>query len=249
MTGTSTEYFRTLYRFGVHPTATRALMLLRINKHLVASRRQGQEVRAPENDYILCDFTTEAVLSFCVDKTQVLVVDVTDVIVDIITDCSHAQTCLVVDDSGPDKDVVAVSEWSDTSPPEHFIFGSMRCRRAMDWLSLWHKHKQGISLDMHDVEMNDLDYLNYVIVNKTRRNVRDVLLELTLPSTIINVSSSRICNEFLCNCTRLQYLGLASLTSVTQIGDGFLCLCSSLTSLDLSSLANVRKMTCRHSQT
>eukprot|EP00760_Papus_ankaliazontas_P013384 PhM_4_TR15703/c4_g3_i2/m.85044 len=71
---TVTEHYRKIFRFGFHPTATRAAMLLRISTSCISS--QGCEPTCHE--YLLCPFTTEDVLSFCVDTAQVLVVDTAD---------------------------------------------------------------------------------------------------------------------------------------------------------------------------
>eukprot|EP00760_Papus_ankaliazontas_P036635 PhM_4_TR8363/c5_g3_i4/m.14641 len=93
----ATEHFRKLYAFGYHPTATRAALLLRISAYF--SRSCG----APStHTYALCDDITKELLSFCVDTTQVLVVDVADTrLFDIITR-SNAPTCLVLDE-GPES--------------------------------------------------------------------------------------------------------------------------------------------------
>eukprot|EP00760_Papus_ankaliazontas_P021713 PhM_4_TR18725/c0_g3_i5/m.11698 len=126
--GRLTEHYRTLYGFGYHPTATRAAMLLRIST-LMSTHR------APTaTDFQLCTFTTEAVLSFCVDTAQVLVVDITDHSPDISS--GTARTCLVVDDDGGNEDVASAA-WSETSPPEHFIFTPMCYDRALDWVRQW----------------------------------------------------------------------------------------------------------------
>eukprot|EP00760_Papus_ankaliazontas_P008960 PhM_4_TR13950/c2_g2_i7/m.32198 len=237
----STEYYRELFGFGFHPTATHAVMLLRISKYL------SRDNDNTSNEYTLCALTTEDVLSFCVDTTQVLVVDITSR--DDADDDSRAtaRTCLVVDDT-PDCEVgVSVAaQWSNkTSLPVHFVFGTLRCRRAVDWV------KQSLltscndntcfSLDMRctdNVQYNDdICALNKVIVRSTRR---EVLLELALPLTITNVA--RIGDEFLHNCGRLRYLDISSLSSASEIGGCFLSDCSTLASLDLSSFTNVSEI-------
>eukprot|EP00760_Papus_ankaliazontas_P039075 PhM_4_TR9477/c1_g2_i1/m.2124 len=232
------EHYRTMYRFSFfHRTATRAVMLLRIGKHL-ASRQH----RVPENDYELCDLMTEHVLSFCVDTRQVLVVDITS----RDADYSHAiaRTCLVFDDN-PDSNDVARARWSETSPPVHFIFKPMRFRRAVDWVWEWDRSfitrycneaiDNGISLDMHHTD----SLLHSNDINKLKRFGEHVFLELALPS---GINVSRICDEFLRECSRLRYLDLSSVTKVSEIGDRFLEGCSALKSLDLSLLTNVSEI-------
>eukprot|EP00760_Papus_ankaliazontas_P040071 PhM_4_TR9837/c0_g2_i1/m.18093 len=222
----TTQYYRSLYRLGFHPTATRAAMLLRISNS-IPSR------------YQLCVFTTEAVLSFCVDTTQVLVVDITDKTSDYSSDT--ASTCLVVDDtldaSDDDNPDITSAGWSETSPPQHFVFASMCCHRALVWVWRWKSkftlEEFRISLDMHHSchNSNDMDTFNRVMAKSDH-----VLLELTLPSVI---TATRIGDKFAHGCNHLTYFDVSSLTNVTHIGDGFLVGCSRLKSLDLSPLSNV----------
>eukprot|EP00760_Papus_ankaliazontas_P001822 PhM_4_TR10620/c0_g1_i2/m.29143 len=111
---TLTEHYRQMFRFGYHPTATRAMMLLRISSH-VSSRPH-----AAPNNFQLCPFTTRDVMSFCVDTAQVLVVDISEEYSDLSS--NKAPTALVVDDDHNNRQVARI-EWSWSSP-SHFIFTS-----------------------------------------------------------------------------------------------------------------------------
>eukprot|EP00760_Papus_ankaliazontas_P006148 PhM_4_TR12920/c0_g1_i1/m.2480 len=84
-TTSRTEYSRETYRFGYHPTATRALILLGISTDMLGT----------EHEYCLCLLNAEEVLSFCIDEKQVLIVDITDG--DANFSRSTACTCLVVE--------------------------------------------------------------------------------------------------------------------------------------------------------
>eukprot|EP00760_Papus_ankaliazontas_P027580 PhM_4_TR3397/c4_g2_i1/m.64523 len=115
------HYYRQLFGYGYHPTANRALILLRISKYL-------SRFDTTANNYDLCDFMTEHVLSFCVDTTLVLIVDAETHFFDITR--SNAPTCLVVDE-GPNSTRVTTTVRTRTNPPQHFIFASMCYRRAV----------------------------------------------------------------------------------------------------------------------
>eukprot|EP00760_Papus_ankaliazontas_P008950 PhM_4_TR13950/c2_g2_i1/m.32201 len=120
----STEYYRELFGFGFHPTATHAVMLLRISKYL------SRDNDNTSNEYTLCALTTEDVLSFCVDTTQVLVVDITSRDDADADSRVTARTCLVVDDTPDCKVGVSAAQWSNkTSLPVHFVFGT----RVFHW--------------------------------------------------------------------------------------------------------------------
>eukprot|EP00760_Papus_ankaliazontas_P013381 PhM_4_TR15703/c4_g3_i1/m.85061 len=225
---TVTEHYRKIFRFGFHPTATRAAMLLRISTSCISS--QGCEPTGHE--YLLCPFTTEDVLSFCVDTAQVLVVDITDE--NGPSETGEARTCLVVDGNYQNEHLASTA-WSATSPPQHFVFASMPYDRAIGWVRKWVANdtvnKLGVSLDMQDTYSDDTDNINC--------GGDAELVELTLPCTI---SATRTSDPFLHYCTRLTHIGMSSLANVTQIGDDFLRGCSALTSLDLSPLSNVSEI-------
>eukprot|EP00760_Papus_ankaliazontas_P012899 PhM_4_TR15615/c3_g1_i4/m.68554 len=125
------NHFRELFRCGCHPTATHAAILM-----LISSTQQFPSSSSDPNiaaHYTLCAFTTEDVLSFCVDGTRVLVVDVAKDKGSDDFSSSKASTCLVVDDRGSIAPL-ARTAWSSTSPPNHFIFASMHYQRALDWV-------------------------------------------------------------------------------------------------------------------
>eukprot|EP00760_Papus_ankaliazontas_P021174 PhM_4_TR18654/c0_g1_i1/m.75767 len=217
-----TGQFRSLFRFGFHPAATQAAILLRI----ISTQPFPSST---ENDYHLCDFTTEAVLSFCIDPTRVIVVDVTKNPSDFSS--SNAPTCLVVDDLN-DTAPLAWTAWSQTFPPKHLIFGSMPYHRALDWLNQSKIPGEGcVSIDMLETHSDDSDPLNSVRYTN--------IVELTLPSTVVATS---VAEDFLQNCRRLTYLDMSSLTNVCELSDGFLCGCSAFTTLDLSPLKHVAKI-------
>eukprot|EP00760_Papus_ankaliazontas_P036426 PhM_4_TR8309/c0_g1_i2/m.24906 len=226
----ATEHFRKLYGFGYHPIATRAALLLRISTH-VSSRG-----RAPptEDGYQLCTFTTEGVLSLCVDKSQVLVVDITTETSDDFSKNS-APICLVVDDSHGSKNV-ATTTWSETYPPQHFIFEYMSYDRAFLWVQQWTENEtmedNGMSLDMHKTCANETNAVSSFHQSSS-------VVELTLPSTM---RATQISDNFLSYCTCMTFLDMSSLVNATQIGHVFLGDCAGLTSVDLSPLANVREI-------
>eukprot|EP00760_Papus_ankaliazontas_P025018 PhM_4_TR2457/c3_g1_i5/m.64696 len=146
-----TEHYRKIYNFGFHPTASRAALLLRISTLQFPSCAPPPVAPPPvANDYLLCAFRTEDVLSFCVDMSRVIVANIADECSDFSS--RAAPTCLVVDDDA--ERTVGRAVWSQDSPPKHFIFSSMRYRRALDWIRDWEKkyemYKEGISIDMHD---------------------------------------------------------------------------------------------------
>eukprot|EP00760_Papus_ankaliazontas_P038555 PhM_4_TR9183/c1_g2_i5/m.67747 len=150
---TSTEHYRKLYTFGFHPTVTRAVMLLRISKYLTSRLFQS-----PSNDYELWPFTTETVLSFSIDTTQVLVVDVSTPWQNPWRCDACPTTCLVFDDTPDSERVVRATYWFST-PPEHFIFAPMRFRRALHWVKQSNCEDgdkfNSFSLDMHRIDSMD----------------------------------------------------------------------------------------------
>eukprot|EP00760_Papus_ankaliazontas_P036637 PhM_4_TR8363/c5_g3_i6/m.14643 len=214
----ATEHFRKLYAFGYHPTATRAALLLRISAYF--SRSCG----APStHTYALCDDITKELLSFCVDTTQVLVVDVADARSDFTS--SDVPTCLVFDD-GPTSTYVAETAWSRTRPPQHYIFASMCYRRAINWVTQCNNNhanvkKAGITVDMRDTHFDETrieaDFLNGF----------SGLISLDL-SPLTNVTDFG-CN-FLKGCSGLTSLNLSGLANVSAIQRGFLRGCSGLIS-------------------
>eukprot|EP00760_Papus_ankaliazontas_P012315 PhM_4_TR15250/c0_g1_i1/m.25249 len=104
-TSTLAAHFREIYRgVGLHPTATRAMTLLRINTHF------NNNSASIANEYYLSVFAAAEVISFCIDSTRVLVADVTE-------DCSgllnsKAPSCLVVDDHRERTACVGTTAWS-----------------------------------------------------------------------------------------------------------------------------------------
>eukprot|EP00760_Papus_ankaliazontas_P022281 PhM_4_TR18829/c0_g1_i1/m.95934 len=142
-----TEHCRMAYRLGYHPAAIRALMLLVFNS--------GDTSRPRESDYHLSLFSTEDVLLFCVDRTEVLVVNITD---GDPRSTACTRTFLLVDDDDS-KDVARIREWNKTSLPHHCIFSSMCYDRALDWCT--HNHcmielsEEGVSFDMRDTSYPD----------------------------------------------------------------------------------------------
>eukprot|EP00760_Papus_ankaliazontas_P022589 PhM_4_TR18885/c2_g2_i1/m.76530 len=245
-----TEYFRKLHRFGFHATATRAAMILRISSQPFPSRSPDPVVA---HGYSLCVFTTEDVLSFCVDATCVLVVDVSRK--DTNFSSSDATTCLVVDDHC-ESTSLSRTTWSRASPPTHFIFGSMCYRRALDWfLQSNVRGRRSLTIDMRNTYSNERGTFD-----STRSRS---IVELTLPSTpatsipdsflwcnsrLTSVDMSTLTNvtkiglNFLYGCARLPSLDLSAMTNVREIGGSFLYGCMALSSVDLSPLANVRKI-------
>eukprot|EP00760_Papus_ankaliazontas_P026306 PhM_4_TR3022/c2_g2_i2/m.46590 len=236
-----TEYYRKLYRFGFHPTATRAMMLLRISTHIYSRS-------APTaNGYRLCPFSAETdILSFCIDITQVLFANIAD-----INNASHGTTCLVVDDSDEYKCVPPHKgrgnrrmkrppRWSQTSPPHHFIFGSISYQRALKWFSTWTVNsameQEGISIDMHDTKSDDKGVGTFGCSFASQHSH---VVELTLPST---VSATCLSDNFLQDCSCLSYLDVSPLKNVTKIGNYFLSNCSALTAVDLRPLVNVTEI-------
>eukprot|EP00760_Papus_ankaliazontas_P008263 PhM_4_TR13715/c2_g2_i1/m.29246 len=224
---TRTEHYRKVHRFGYHPAATRALMLLRISADMPSHSDHGAS-----GFQLCCIFTTEDVVSFCVDVTQVLVVDITNSAADLSS--RPAPTlCLVVDDD-PENEDVAPAAWSETSPPEHFIFACMCYDRALDWVRQWVVNdvmdENGISLDMRNT------YSEKKTDTFSAVEPMSLVVELTLPSTI---RATCINEKFLSCCAHLTFLDTSSLTNVTQIGPCFLEGCAALRSLDLSPFRNV----------
>eukprot|EP00760_Papus_ankaliazontas_P032926 PhM_4_TR6083/c0_g1_i1/m.74633 len=220
-----TEYCRKMYGFGFHPTATRALMLLGISTHVSRA-----------NEYLLCPFTTKDILPFCIDPTQVLVVDISQE----YYGWSKRQpfTCLVVDDD-PESAHIAADTWSRSSPPQHFVFASMCFHRALDWVRKWKQRRwrgcdamkrKGVSLDMHNTHAEKVGTFGCAFPSQCH------LVELTLPST---VSATCVSDSFFSGCSALTSVDLSPLTNVTMVRYHFLHGCSALTSLDLTSLANV----------
>eukprot|EP00760_Papus_ankaliazontas_P012904 PhM_4_TR15615/c3_g1_i9/m.68566 len=212
------NHFRELFRCGYHPTATRAAILM-----LISSTQQFPSSSSDPNiaaHYTLCAFTTEDVLSFCVDGTRVLVVDVAGKGSNFLS--SDAPTCLVVDDDRASAPLTRTA-WSSTSPPNHFIFASMHYQRALDWV----QQQQSKSL-----------------TNVTQ--IGDRFLRKCSALSSLDLSPLTTAREigrcFLYGCSGLTSLMSLSLTNVTKIGDHFLRGCSTLTSLDLSPLARVRKI-------
>eukprot|EP00760_Papus_ankaliazontas_P004674 PhM_4_TR12020/c0_g1_i1/m.48502 len=229
-----TERFRELFRFGFNPTATRAAMLLRISTQRFAGSHNQSESNNITNDYHLCVFTTEDVLSFCVDVTQVLVVDVSDKDSDF-SSSNAPTTCLVVDDDPGCSSSLATLAWDQTtSPPTHFIFASMRYHRALDWFQKQMKRlpdEARLSVDMYNTFSSERGTLNCIRDSK--------IVELTLPCT---VAATSIAEDFLQCCTQLTYLDMKSLTNVATVPNNFLCGCSALALVDLSSLTNVHSV-------
>eukprot|EP00760_Papus_ankaliazontas_P027712 PhM_4_TR3421/c0_g1_i3/m.425 len=204
--------------------STRAMTLLRVSTH-------SSSPRAPiDSNYRLCIFSTEYVLSFCVDVTRVLVVDISEEHPDFSS--RHAPTCLVVDDHGEAKHVSAATAWSPSCPPQHFIFAPMHYDRAHDWVRQWQRNDamklKGISVDMHDTYTDACGAFDSI--------PSLCLVEFTLPST---VSATCISDNFLSCCARLTHLDLSPFTNVRKIGRNFLRSGSALASLDLSPLTNV----------
>eukprot|EP00760_Papus_ankaliazontas_P000531 PhM_4_TR10092/c3_g1_i4/m.19699 len=229
MSNNLTQHFREMFRFGYNPTAARAVhLLLRIDT------QQGPSVAS---EYRLCPFTTEHVLSFCVDTTRVVVVDVSE---DLDVSSSTAATCLVVDNHSRANTPITTTAWSPTTPPRHFIFAPIMCYdRALDWMRQWETNGEmvagGVSIDMHDTYA-DSDKLDNLITPVQSLNV----VELTLPST---APATCLAESFLCGCTRLTYLNMLSLTNVREIGHGFLDGCSALGSVDLSPVTGICEIT------
>eukprot|EP00760_Papus_ankaliazontas_P022419 PhM_4_TR18850/c1_g1_i1/m.43449 len=128
--------------------------------------------------------------------------------------------------------------WSQTSPPEHFIFTSMSFDRAVDWVQLWRENEEmqrrGISVDMHDTYSDDESNDTFSCLLPSAS-----LVALTLPSSVL---ATHIERNFLSNCCRLTYLDMSALTNVASIGTGFLRNCAALPSVDLSRLLNVRQI-------
>eukprot|EP00760_Papus_ankaliazontas_P033094 PhM_4_TR6175/c0_g1_i3/m.48087 len=103
--------------------------------HQQAPHQRQAQAPVP-NNYELCPFTTEAVLSFSVDRTQVCVISRRYKPRNPWGFDSDPKTCLVVDDT-PDSEAVARTYWFSNAPPEHYNFEPMCFRRALDWLKQW----------------------------------------------------------------------------------------------------------------
>eukprot|EP00760_Papus_ankaliazontas_P000405 PhM_4_TR10066/c3_g2_i1/m.25800 len=187
-----TEHFRKMFDRGFHPTASRAAMLLRMSTY------------DPINiEYSLCAFTTEHVLSFCVDANLVLVGDVTEESWDVLS--GDASVCLIVDDHEK-SDVVSRTAWT---PLSHIIFAAMSYRRALEWL--WQndvRSRPGMSIDMYNTYADEKGpFMPFSSMQ---------VLELALPST---VAATSIPNGFLRYSSRLKFIDLSSsLTNVSEIG-------------------------------
>eukprot|EP00760_Papus_ankaliazontas_P028148 PhM_4_TR3553/c1_g1_i2/m.67854 len=220
---TLTEHFREVFALGLHPTASRAATLLTISTCVPP---------IANSDYSLSTFTTEHVLAFCIDATQVIEVDISGKRNNTDFSCSKAPTCIVHDRN---KSRVTRTQWSDSCPPTHFIFTSMASHRALAWIRKWRENTEmervGVSADMRDTY-----YVNGrpFFVDVQSKN----LVELTLPCAAL----ATIPADFLRLCTRLTYVDMSSLTNVREIGDRFLQDCTTLTCLDLSPLTNVSKI-------
>eukprot|EP00760_Papus_ankaliazontas_P039477 PhM_4_TR9581/c1_g1_i2/m.92456 len=214
--------------FGYHPTAIRAALLLRISTYISNSCSTPNT-----HKYTLCNDTTKEVLLFCVDTTQMIVVDVADERSDFTS--SNAPTCLVLE-KRPGSTCVAETAWSLTTPPQHFIFTSMCYRRALDWVKQWKNvdamQKVGITVDMRNTYLDETHIVDFL-------SGYSRFLSLDL-SPLTNVT--RIGPWFLGQCSGLTTLDLSPLANVMEIGDGFLSYCSGLSSLDLSPLTKLTKI-------
>eukprot|EP00760_Papus_ankaliazontas_P008265 PhM_4_TR13715/c2_g3_i1/m.29243 len=254
-----TEHYRKVYRFGLHPTAARVLMLLRMT-HIISSCGASTVT-----EYRLCPFSAEDVLSFCIDRTQVCIVDISR---ENGLSSDVAPTCLVVDDDSNNA-AVATATWCQSSPLYHFVFAPMAYRRALLWVQRWQKkdyyrpmEHNGISLDMYATHSDEGNVFDCVLSSQPNSFV-----ELSLPSTVsatclsddflyehdgltyLDASSSlinvtKIGDHVLDGCSGLKSLDLTALKNVTHIGDWFIAGCSGLTSLDLSPLSNVHHVGC-----
>eukprot|EP00760_Papus_ankaliazontas_P036780 PhM_4_TR8390/c1_g4_i3/m.62551 len=239
-----TEHFRKLFRFGFHPTATRAVLLLRISSHISGRRApttnnfQRRSEPIIHNDYSLCDFTTEEILSFCIDTTRVFVVDAGDKFL-----FSAAPTWLVVDDH--DETTTRRQKRKKLRlggargrgrgqghVHNHFIFASMAYSRAIDWLKQSKiPENSTVSIDMYNTYSDERGPFDGLLQDNDLR-----IVELTLPST---VAATSIVEKFLSG-VGIAYLDVSSLTNVRELADHFLQRCSRLTSVDLSGLSDVR---------
>eukprot|EP00760_Papus_ankaliazontas_P026300 PhM_4_TR3021/c6_g2_i2/m.41479 len=114
-------HYRNMYGFGFHPTATRALFILRMSTHFFKRRRPLTN----SNEYRLCPFGGEHVLSFCIDTTRVLVLDISDPSAGGLIPRSEAATTFLVFDENGDSRPVAKIAWSRTPLPRHFMFARM----------------------------------------------------------------------------------------------------------------------------
>eukprot|EP00760_Papus_ankaliazontas_P023662 PhM_4_TR2078/c1_g2_i5/m.47596 len=103
------EELREVFCMGFHPTASRAVTLISI-----------------ANEHCLCPFTVQHVLSFCVDATRVLVVDISGEEQSDVPAGSGPPTCVVVVDDHP-RQRPSRRPWSESTPPKHFIFFSRQC--------------------------------------------------------------------------------------------------------------------------
>eukprot|EP00760_Papus_ankaliazontas_P001259 PhM_4_TR10436/c5_g3_i2/m.77971 len=227
---TLTEHYRQMFRFGYHPTATRAVMLLCIRSHV------SGHPRATTNNFQLSPFTIEDVLSFCVDAAQVLIVDITDEFSDL-SSSSEATTALVVADDGETRQDEPI-RWNHASPT-HFIFTSMSYGGAVVWVQHWQINDEmktkGISIDMHETYCNECDPFHSGLPSACL----GTLVELSLPATI---SATSIAHRLLSNFPRLRSVDMSALTNITEIKNEFLNGCSALESLDLSPLANLTRI-------
>eukprot|EP00760_Papus_ankaliazontas_P026299 PhM_4_TR3021/c6_g2_i1/m.41476 len=176
-------HYRNMYGFGFHPTATRALFILRMSTHFFKRRRPLTN----SNEYRLCPFGGEHVLSFCIDTTRVLVLDISDPSAGgLIPRCEATTMCLVVDDNAETQPVVKIA-WSWL--PRHFMFARMSYHRALDWVRQWDvtklmnetdSEKGGLSVDLHDT----YDSSDNADAPFGRSFLSQCLVELTLPSTM-----------------------------------------------------------------
>eukprot|EP00760_Papus_ankaliazontas_P036624 PhM_4_TR8363/c4_g1_i1/m.14653 len=106
-------------------------MLLRISTQQSLSRSEPTSI---VSDYHLCPFSTEDVLSFCIDATRVLVVDITSIDSDFsrrrrpnVSCCRRPrrELCFGVDCMEPDLAAPALHLWIDVLPPRTGLGSAM----------------------------------------------------------------------------------------------------------------------------
>eukprot|EP00760_Papus_ankaliazontas_P003856 PhM_4_TR11657/c0_g2_i3/m.16453 len=243
------EHYRKLFQFGFHVTASRALLLLHFSKiYPIHSICHDGCI------YHLCSMDTEVVLSFCIDATHILLVDITQPLDNVpsyrTTSINRSQAvCLAVDD----HPCVGITKWIEERPSLSFEFitfcAPISYDRAFDWIKDWENVRvveRGVYIDFHDSTNSCHRHCNYAFGD----NIKLPIFELALPSsTTSNFTTTSLPDSFLKGCAHLTSVKLSSLTVnnnnnnvITSIGDGFLSGCRSLTYVDLSPLSDIRQI-------
>eukprot|EP00760_Papus_ankaliazontas_P003858 PhM_4_TR11657/c0_g2_i5/m.16443 len=206
------EHYRKLFQFGFHVTASRALLLLHFSKiYPIHSICHDGCI------YHLCSMDTEVVLSFCIDATHILLVDITQPLDNVpsyrTTSINRSQAvCLAVDD----HPCVGITKWIEERPSLSFEFitfcAPISYDRAFDWIKDWENVRvveRGVYIDFHDSTNSCHRHCNYAFGD----NIKLPIFELALPSsTTSNFTTTSLPDSFLKGCAHLTSVKLSSLT-------------------------------------